>query len=50
MNEWWLLLVGIVVAWTAVKVVGMALKIALWALLAGIAYFFFASVFGWPLP
>ncbi|WP_158601771.1 hypothetical protein [Solilutibacter pythonis] len=50
MNEWALLLIGVIVAWMAVKVIGMMLKVTLWLLLAGIAYFFFASVFGWPLP
>ena len=38
--------VGIVAA----KVVGFALKLTLWCVLAGVAYFFFAQVFGWPLP
>ena len=50
MNEWVLLAIGILVAWMALRVVGMMLKVALWVLLAGIAYFFFASVFAWPLP
>lgn len=50
MNEWVLLLIGLIVAWMAIKVVGMVLKVTLWIVLAGIAYFFFASVFAWPLP
>lgn len=50
MSEWIWLLLAIAVLWMAVKVVSMVLKISLWLLLAGIAYFFFASVFGWPLP
>ncbi|MGY0503955.1 hypothetical protein [Luteimonas sp. e5] len=50
MSSWLLLLIGVIVAWMALRVVGMVLKIALWLLLAAIAYFFFAQVFGWPLP
>ena len=50
MNEWWLLVAAIVVGWLAIKVVGWVLKLALWVALAGIAYSFFAEVFGWPWP
>ncbi|MDO4709139.1 MAG: hypothetical protein Q4B94_04860 [Pseudomonadota bacterium] len=50
MSEWIGFLLAIAVLWMAVKVVSLLLKISLWLLLAGMAYFFFASVFGWPLP
>ena len=50
MNEWWLLIVMVLLGWLAIKVVGWMLKIALWLLLAGVAYYFFAQVFGWPWP
>lgn len=50
MSEWLWLLIVILLAWAALKVVGMMLKIALWLLLAAAAYFFFAHVFNWPLP
>lgn len=50
MSEWLLLLFAIVLLWMAIKVVSMLLKVGLWILLAGVAYFFFASVFAWPLP
>ena len=45
-----LLVAAIVVGWLAIKVVGWVLKLALWVALAGIAYYFFAEVFGWPWP
>ena len=42
--------IAIVIGWLIAKVVGFALKLTLWCVLAGVAYFFFAQVFGWPLP
>ena len=42
--------IAIVIGWLIAKVVGFALKLTLWCVLAGVAYFFFAQGFGWPLP
>lgn len=42
--------IAIVIGWLIAKVVGFALKLTLWCVLAGVAYFFFAQAFGWPLP
>lgn len=50
MNDWWLLIVMVLVGWAAIKVVGFVLKLTLWAVLAGAAYYFFSQVFGWPWP
>lgn len=50
MSEWIWILLAIALLWMAVKVVSLVLKIGLWILLAGLAYYFFASTFGWPLP
>lgn len=50
MSEWIWILLAIALLWMAVKVVSLVLKIGLWILLSGLAYYFFASAFGWPLP
>lgn len=50
MSEWAWVIVMVLVAWLAIKVVGWMLKLALWVVLAGIAYYFFAQVFDWPWP
>ena len=50
MSEWWLPVAAIMVGWLAIKAVGWVLKLALWGVLAGIAYYFFSQVFGWPWP
>ena len=50
MNDWYWLVVMILVGWAAIKVVGFVLKLSLWVVWAGIAYYFFSQVFGWPWP
>ena len=44
------IVIAVVIGWLIAKVVGFALKVALWCALAAVAYYFFAQVFGWPLP
>ncbi len=44
------IVIAVVIGWLIAKVVGFALKLALWCVLAGVAYYFFAQVFGLPLP
>ena len=44
------MVIAIVIGWLIARVVGFMLKLLLWCVLAGVAYYFFAQVFGWPLP
>ena len=44
------IVIAVVIGWLIAKVVGFALKVTLWCVLAAVAYYFFAQVFGWPLP
>jgi len=44
------ILILIVVAWLAFKVVGVLFKVALWALIVGGVYYLMTPYFGWPWP
>ncbi|UHQ19265.1 hypothetical protein LVB87_13920 [Lysobacter sp. KIS68-7] len=44
------ILILIVCLWLAFKVVGVLIKIALWAVVIGGIYWLLAPYFGWPWP
>lgn len=48
--SWIAILVLVVAAWLAIKAVGLVVRLLLWAVVLGAAYWFLAPQFGWPLP
>ena len=48
--SWIAILVLVIAAWLALKAVGLVVRLLLWAVVLGAAYWFLAPYAGLPLP
>lgn len=48
--SWIAILVLVIAAWLAIKAVGLVVRLLLWAVVLGAAYWFLAPHLGLPLP